>query len=189
MGVLGFSLGELPHQTDIHNHWADGTGHASYDLVGLISWCARDPIPADLFAKINVPTMLLQGGADSMTSPAEAAEEWHPSLVSGKQDFPSTRRRSLVPKQSLRQFPEASSCARWPELLVIIQPPYSDRFEKLTPELPSTASSVDVHRFQRRQVSHVGKPKEEKGRELTTRKSQPIPHWFYKKAHGDMIAV
>ena len=51
-------------------------------LRRMLGWFARTQFPKDLLAKIDFPTLLIQGGADLLTSPPEAAEQWSRALAS-----------------------------------------------------------------------------------------------------------
>ncbi|KAI5475838.1 hypothetical protein MNV49_000802 [Pseudohyphozyma bogoriensis] len=60
-----------------------GTGIAML-AERIVNLMDRDPIPAELLAKITCPTMLLQGGDDKHNSPVAAVEEWRKMLPSCK---------------------------------------------------------------------------------------------------------
>lgn len=62
----------------------DGEGRSSHDALHLVRWGShRVPFSNEQLASIKVPTLLLQGSADTIVSPLEAVKEWQERMTGG----------------------------------------------------------------------------------------------------------
>lgn len=61
-----------------------GTGRGSEELTTQAHYFQRKMIPPKQRAQVRCPVLILQGGADKMTSPVEEAEKWRSGFVGAK---------------------------------------------------------------------------------------------------------
>ncbi|KAL8290021.1 hypothetical protein RQP46_002960 [Phenoliferia psychrophenolica] len=81
---------------------------SSHDLRHVLQWWAREAIPAVELAKIRVPTLLVEGSEDVLTSGPEAVPEWLYSLTSSRVEV---ARIEGAPRALLYTDPEKVECA------------------------------------------------------------------------------
>ncbi|GAA5871258.1 hypothetical protein JCM16303_000697 [Sporobolomyces ruberrimus] len=66
-----------------YNHGGENDEHK---LRQLLHWFKREPVPTEVFEKINCPVLIFHASEDKAVSPDDAAKQWYDALVNVNPD-------------------------------------------------------------------------------------------------------